>query len=160
MAAWCCRVSPPPHPPCHLLCAHRAWLARARRRRQSLTFILSPPPLCKCVTVRRDIVRRSWEAQSHGCADLLIKIQACPHFSWRFWWFAHTYLCPPPTPSTDQSRSLQCSPALLPTPANPDRPSQNFSHQGEILKILSWRKKKNNQKLPAFISSDAASSVQ
>lgn len=96
-----------------------------------------------------------WEAQSRGCADLLIKIQACPHFSWRFWWFAHTYLCPPPTPSTDQSNSLQCSPALLPTPANPDRPSQNFDSQGEILKILSWRKKP-----PAFISSDAASSVQ
>lgn len=88
-----------------------------------------------------------WEAQSHGCADLLMKIQACSRFSWRFWWLAHTYLCPAPIPSpcTDQSSSLQCSPALLPTPANPHKPSQNFYNQGENVKGLSWRKKKKKK---------------
>lgn len=60
MAAQCCGVSPPPRWPRHLLGAHRAWLAPSWQRRQSLTFFLfSPPPLCECVTVRRDIVRRS-----------------------------------------------------------------------------------------------------
>lgn len=154
MAAWCCRVSPPAQPPCHLLCAHRARLAQARRRRQSLTFILSPPPLCKCVTVRRDIVRRSvgstkpwlcWPPYENSSlfSFFLEVLVACTHVS---------LSCPHPQPLhwPVQQPPVQPSPAAHTSKSSQTQPKLLQPGRKRERSVLEGKKKKSNKKQPCF----------